>query len=1055
MTVKKKTTTKIKAAAAAAAANTVVDQKIDTIKKTTKKAKAAVEKNAAAHVHAQSTVGNAKNAIEADTKKSEEGTQITAANATVNVNVVVEKKVKKAAKTKKNEKGAQIKSELGNTAANATVNVVVEKKVAKTKKEIGNTKNVVEKVKRVKKIAKDAQIQVVQTTQVNVGSEKNVIVKKVVRVKKSATTTNAANVNNAQVVATEKVKKIKIKKSVQIKSENVTNATKNAKVKNVQVDEVKNTNSTAKNVNARNNAKVQIKSENANAEKKKNAKVQVKSDKVTNANVMNAKKNTTHKDYEDPLDAKGVRLNFMNGEPYTADRFIKWSTLPVYSTKESLRQLCKSLEEDRVTIIISPTGSGKSVITPPLALSMVFASDLRVAVTVPKKVLATAASAYANKNLDCEGSGLVGYKFKGSNMGETRSYDEKKCRLLYATDGTLLSESRKDPLLSLYATVIVDEVHERSVHTDLLLSALKDAAAARGRENPLHIVLMSATLDPTPFFNFFADASPADVARALKEGPRHATVGGVGLIEVPGSTLFPIDRRFASEDDGLTTYVADGIKAIVDIVGHPESSEVSPKNVLFFVATTMDAKRGCKKFETACPRDQKRCVEVQCAGIYGKLSKKKQDEILRPELAQGILRKVLFATNVAESSLTLAGFTHVVDSGMQLTSHWDPALNATRIAKGRATRAQVLQRIGRVGRTEPGEARLLYTKATFDRLPDYPDPSIVNVDASDILLMTACPAQPRNAAAVVPPLTLRSAVARLKSMLTPIRDAQIASALAMLHFYGIVTVHLGGVFKAYSEVPYGKHGFSFLDLGYDGAVTPDGVWLQRVADVLRISLWNSMLVCSGIAMGCGQDALVVAVLLEAMDKEGPWRREAEHHLWVESREGRCFMREWFGDDERVLNEISGSDHVGLLRVYQRVFLPLATAELSEIEQRGLNAYPWKDAHRDILDATRRLDELTRARLTNDSGGGGGRIFGSKASSGGRLQDAVLAARRYHLAVPVAQQGKKGYDTVGPIVSTQCTLEKMMARPAAKDRLVYESLLVKSDGASISWVTKVF
>ena len=501
---------------------------------------------------------------------------------------------------------------------------------------------------------------------------------------------------------------------------------------------------------------------------------------------------------DDPLDARGVReKNFINGLPYSPDRTTKWSTNPVYSNKEKLNQLVHSLDTDRVTIIISATGSGKSVITPPLTLQRYFDSGLRIAVTVPKQILALAASEYANKNMDCVGSGLIGYKFRGSNKKKVKSYDEDKVRLLFATDGTILAESRKDPLLTKYKAIIVDEIHERSVHTDLLLLVLKDILEKR---KDFHVVLTSATLDSTPYFRFFA--------KPLKLKNKERNIGGVLLIEVPGGTVFPIKVVYADKDDSSSSYMADGVKEVVKIV---KSSRVT-KNILFFVATTMDARSGCKKFEEAC----KSCETTSCDGLYGKLSKKKQDVVLKPELPEGIARKVIFATNVAESSLTLSSLSHVVDSGFQLTSTWDPETHGSVIRKGRATRAQVLQRIGRVGRTESGEARLLYTKKTFDELQPYPPPSIVTVDATDIIMEIALDFK-----------NLKKTCERARSMLTPVTDSQISSAISLMHFYGLVKVTKKAKVFQYEQVPYSSAGFSFDLEGFDGSLTEKGQRVDR------------------------------------------------------------------------------------------------------------------------------------------------------------------------------------------------------------------------------------
>jgi hypothetical protein len=761
----------------------------------------------------------------------------------------------------------------------------------------------------------------------------------------------------------------------------------------------------------------------------------------------------------DPLDAAGLSArNFMTGAAYTSTRgaaAARWSALPVYADKASLQKISKSLDVNRVTIVISATGSGKSVITPALVMRRFFGAGKRVGVTVPKKVLALAAAQYAQITLDCAGGPEIGYQYRGSPRG---SHDEDRVRLLYMTDGTLLSQTRRDPLLSAYAAVVVDEVHERAVHTDMLLLALKEAMEKR---EDLHVVLMSATLDPAPFVAFF--------------GAKATTV-----VEVPGGTLHPIRLTYAPRDSGPGAYLADGVKLVVEtIVGvpvpgninhankgnkgdhHPwnkggvakaggaatvrgdangkkgndanvkreADAKVADGNVLFFVATTRDANEGCKLFSAACPPSTPRCAVVNCAGLFGKLDKKLQDVVLSPVQAP-FTRKLVFATNVAESSLTLNGLTHVVDSGMQLTSRWDAAAHGTVLEKGYATQAQILQRIGRVGRTAPGAAFLLYTKARFDALPKYPPPSILCVDVTDMLLQAVCDGGK----------TLAQAVARLKGLLTPVTDVQIASAVSMLHCYRLIEVtgppggavpgkpgsvkpgsgkpvpgkpvtgkpgsgkpvpgkpgsgmpvtgkRGGGGRQAlgFFDVPYGAEGgFSFVERGLDGGATAHGRWVQGVADRLRMGLWNALVVCAGVAYGCAEDALALAGILESSSGE-------MSSLWLTKDPRNHPALKRLADSE--------SDHRTLLRVYREAFLEARQGSGNwdaAIARAGLKPFAWRGVHQRISADTRALDE--GALDMPDGVAAGTPLYNLPALPGQTPFDrALMAARMYHVAKP--------------------------------------------------------
>ena len=583
---------------------------------------------------------------------------------------------------------------------------------------------------------------------------------------------------------------------------------------------------------------------------------------------------------DDPLDAAGVGPNALTGRPYTpvarAKWVEKWRTFPVYAKKDTLAALVDSFASNQVTVLVSGTGSGKTVLAPPLMLRQLLlaGSPGRVVVTIPKIVTVRSAAQTATMTLDAEIGAEIGYHHRGSPPA---AFDRSRCRLLYATDGILLAQAVHDPLLSEYAAVIVDEAHERPVPTDMLLSGMRDALKARPE---MRLVVMSATIDPAVFRDYYEKAGLT-----------------VGVVQVAGGTMHPIERVFldrdlASEDESLqrgvdaalaifgTTILAPGLRPVAQdreegegVPGPMASASLGPKGskgskgskgkgkgvsiggdsvkpqnrpgVILFVPTTRDAVEGCTAFARACEgkdgdkgKHQQRKpqwgnkskrsgggsddasddadadvvtfdVPVEggpggtcppCTSLYGKMPHEAREAAVQPateaELSAG---RLFVATNVAESSLTLEGITHVVDTGLQLTSSWDAASHSSVIATEMASRAQITQRIGRAGRTGPGVAVLLYTKRRFEALPEYPPPAVLTVDVSDYLL-TALLQQHRERReenAVVEGGSvgqrtvgggLKKALESFAGMITPPTVVQLVGALSFLHHYGLVRV---------------------------------------------------------------------------------------------------------------------------------------------------------------------------------------------------------------------------------------------------------------------------
>lgn len=386
------------------------------------------------------------------------------------------------------------------------------------------------------------------------------------------------------------------------------------------------------------------------------------------------------------LDPDGINLNPLNGEQYS-DKYKElakvWSKFPAY---KKAREIIDEIKSNQVILITSGTGSGKTVLLPKFMLH-VFNYEKKIAVTLPKQMIAQSAAEYASICLDVKLGDDVGYKFKGAPK---RSMKEST-RLLFATDGTIVAKLLNDPKLEEYSAVLVDEAHERKVQIDFLLYLLKNTCKLRP---DFKIVIMSATVNENVFTNYFNEFRYV-----------HFDVGG--------ETNYPINSIFLDKSINSKSYIEKGIETIKTIL-----NETTDGDILFFVTSVQETIDSCKTVINNDKNNESFCVEV-FAGIN-----QSQQELAQQENKSG-KRKILVGTNVAESSLTISNIKYVIDSGYELFNYYDPKIGAKVLVKQFITQAQAKQRMGRAGRTGPGTCYHLYTKDEFEnQMMQYPLPGI-------------------------------------------------------------------------------------------------------------------------------------------------------------------------------------------------------------------------------------------------------------------------------------------------------------------------------------------
>ncbi|MEM0354003.1 MAG: helicase-related protein [Thermoplasmata archaeon] len=398
------------------------------------------------------------------------------------------------------------------------------------------------------------------------------------------------------------------------------------------------------------------------------------------------------------LDPEGTHPNPLTNKPYSRQykELAKiWSTYPAY---ENAIEFLETIAKFQLIFVVSQPGSGKTVLVPKYALHHLKYQG-KIAITLPKRILTLSAATFAAKTMDVELGVHVGYLYKDSDKKMYRPEN----KLVYMTDGSLIMKIVRDPLLREYNVVIVDEAHERKTQIDLLLLFLKKILES-GKRPDLKVIIMSATIDANKYKNYFMDIDSK-------------------IINLAGKSNHDITVYYLEKPP--KSYISSGFKIIDHLIGQGVR-----KDILFFITTSAEAFQICQIIRKKYPK-------VYCIELYADMDKnlkiyaESKDKYL--ELGK-YEQKLIIATNVAESSITIDGLTYVIDSGYELGKYFDPETLGNIFEKRLVSKAQAIQRRGRVGRTEPGICYHLLTKEQFEKLPPYPEPDILKQDITlDIL----------------------------------------------------------------------------------------------------------------------------------------------------------------------------------------------------------------------------------------------------------------------------------------------------------------------------------
>ena len=381
--------------------------------------------------------------------------------------------------------------------------------------------------------------------------------------------------------------------------------------------------------------------------------------------------------------------------------------LPVSAARD---EIADAIRDNQVVIVAGATGSGKTTQLPKILLEL---GRERIAHTQPRRLAARTIAERVAEELGVELGGLVGYKVRFTDQVS----DDTRIALM--TDGILLNEIHRDRLLRRYDAIIIDEAHERSLNVDFLLGYLRRILPERP---DLKVIITSATIDPESFAAHFA------LPVAGSDEPQPAPI-----VEVSGRT-YPVEIRYRPlvderEDAPEQAEPDDEVTAIVAALG--ELDREAPGDVLVFlpgeaeIRDAADAVRGAYRSATH---------PVEVLPLYGRLSAAEQHRVFEPSSVAGVRRRVILATNVAETSLTVPGIKYVIDGGTARISRYSNRSKVQRLPIEAVSQASANQRSGRAGRTSEGIAIRLYSEDDFDRRPEFTEPEILRTSLASVVL---------------------------------------------------------------------------------------------------------------------------------------------------------------------------------------------------------------------------------------------------------------------------------------------------------------------------------
>ena len=369
-------------------------------------------------------------------------------------------------------------------------------------------------------------------------------------------------------------------------------------------------------------------------------------------------------------------------------------SLPIYTFRDDL---LKAISEYQVLIIVGETGSGKTTQIPQYLHEAGYTKDgLKIGCTQPRRVAAMSVAARVAEEMGVKVGNEVGYSIRFEDATSDKTI------LKYMTDGMLLREFLTEPDLGAYSALMIDEAHERTLHTDILFGLVKDIARFRPE---LKLLISSATMDAQKFAKYFDDAP---------------------IFNIPGRR-YPVDIHYTPQPEA--NYLAAAVTTIFQIhITQPRG------DILVFLTGQEEIEAAELNLQETARKLGSKVPEMVICPIYANLPSELQSKIFEPTPPKA--RKVVLATNIAETSLTIDGIVYVIDPGFVKENVYNARTGMESLVVTPCSRASANQRSGRAGRVAPGKCFRLYTKFAFhNELDESTMPEIQRTNLNSVVLL--------------------------------------------------------------------------------------------------------------------------------------------------------------------------------------------------------------------------------------------------------------------------------------------------------------------------------
>ncbi len=364
--------------------------------------------------------------------------------------------------------------------------------------------------------------------------------------------------------------------------------------------------------------------------------------------------------------------------------------LPIFTKKD---EIIEAIVKHPVIVVSGETGSGKTTQLPQYCLAAGRGIDGLVGCTQPRRIAATTVSRRIAEELGQENGEAVGYKIRFKDRTRKGGY------IKIMTDGILLAETQSDRHLSAYDTIIIDEAHERSLNIDFILGILQTLVNER---DDLKLIITSATIDTKKFSKAFGNAP---------------------VIEVSGR-MYPVDVQYIPPETGPSpngelTHVEMAVQAVKRVLNQSRAGDM-----LVFMPTEQDIRETCELLEAQTPEG------TRVMPLFARLTAVEQSRVF----ARLARRKIIVATNVAETSITIPGIKYVIDSGLARISRYSPQTRTTSLPVVPVSRSSCDQRKGRCGRVQNGVCLRLYSEDDYQARPQFTPPEIIRANLAEVIL---------------------------------------------------------------------------------------------------------------------------------------------------------------------------------------------------------------------------------------------------------------------------------------------------------------------------------